>query len=85
MTHVDTCPACSCQSGECLFPQYAPCGRPQCTEQVAQRYVAAVGPFLKSCPRTAALLPPSDAATRAMYLWATAIIASYSFTIGDDK
>lgn len=54
-------------------------------EQVAQRFAETVGPFLGSCPATAGLLPPGDAGTQALYLWATAVIASYSFTIGDDR
>ena len=53
--------------------------------QVAQRYAATVAPFLASCPRTADVLPPSDESTQALYLWATAIISSYSFTIGSDR
>ena len=53
--------------------------------QVAQRYAATVAPFLKSCTRTADVLPPSNMSTQALYLWATAIISSYSFTIGSDR
>ena len=53
--------------------------------QVAQRYAAIVAPFLKSCPRTAVLLPPGNESTQALYMWATAIISSYSFSVGDDR
>ena len=53
--------------------------------QVAQRYASTVAPFLKSCPQTADILPPGDVGTQALYLWATAMISSYSFTIGDDR
>ena len=54
-------------------------------QQVAERYADTVGPFLHSCPRTADALPPGDIGTQALYLWATAVIASYSFTIGSDR
>lgn len=54
-------------------------------QQVAQRYADTVGPFLRGCPRTADALPPGDAGTQALYLWATAVVASYSFTIGSDR
>ena len=54
-------------------------------KQVAQRYASTVAPFLRSRLRTADVLPPSDVSTQALYLWATAIISSYSFTIGDDR
>ena len=54
-------------------------------EQVAERYADTVGPFLLGCPRTADALPPGDIGTQALYLWATAVIASYSFTVGSDR
>ena len=52
---------------------------------MAERYADTVGPFLQGCPRTADALPPGDTGTQALYLWATAVIASYSFTIGSDR
>ena len=54
-------------------------------EQVAERYADTVGPFLRSCARTADALPPGDIGTQALYLWATAVITSYSFTVGSDR
>ena len=47
-----------------------------------ERYDRCIAPFLRKHPQQG--LPPGAPGTYAAYLWATAIVSSYSFEIGDD-
>ena len=51
--------------------------------QVEEKFRTVVQPFLKSNARLG--LPHDAASTHSLYLWATAMVSAYSFTIGDDR
>ena len=48
--------------------------------QVRERFDRHVAPFLHGHPQQG--LPPGALATYAAYMWATAVVSAYSFTIG---
>lgn len=64
-----------------VFHPFITC-MPRPAAQVRERYDRAVAPFLRARPQRG--LPPGEPATYAAYLWATAVVSAYSFTIGDD-
>jgi hypothetical protein len=51
--------------------------------KVEELYDEVIAPFLKRCPQLG--LAPGSPDTHSLYLWATAVVSAYSFTVGDDR